>query len=181
MVQLARIADGLEVSGAFRIRSGVWIALRTKSRQEKAVARCAAALGIHYYLPLIQRGTIIRGRKLVSQVPVFPGYVFLNGQLDDAYEPALAPRVCQIIAIRDQARFVGEIAQVQRALESPLPVELYPFAVCGRRCRVARGPLEGVEGVVLERKKGSRLILQVDIIGQAVALEIDADMLEAVD
>ena len=118
---------------------------------------------------------------LRTKVPVFPGYVFLRGELDDAYDEALSPRICQIITIRDQQRFSLELAQVKRALESPVAIELYPFAARGRRCRVARGPLQGVEGVVLERKNAHRLVLQVDIIGQGVALEIDAGMLEALE
>lgn len=181
MVQLAQVIRRSHDQDRSTTARGTWIALRTKARQEKAVARYAEAKGISYYLPLVDRINVIRRRKYVSQLPVFPGYIFLLGELDDAYDPTLTRRICQIIEIHDQERFACEISQVQRALASPLPVELYPFAVRGRRCRVARGPLEGVDGVVLERKKASRLVLQVDIIGQGVALEIDADMLEALD
>ena len=184
MVQLARVPRPLQAEpdpGRLSTASRTWIALRTKSRQEKAVARCVRARDIEYYLPLIEKVSSVRGRMLRTKVPVFPGYVFLRGELDDAYDEALSPRICQIITIRDQQRFSLELAQVKRALESPVAIELYPFAARGRRCRVARGPLQGVEGVVLERKNAHRLVLQVDIIGQGVALEIDAGMLEALE
>lgn len=158
----------------------VWIALRTRSRQEKAVARLASAKRVYCYLPLIDRVNLIRNRKYVTKVPLFPGYVFIYGYLEDVYDEGLSPRICQIISIKDQSRFSAEISHIQRALEFPASIELFPFAVRGRRCRVVRGPLYGVEGVVLDRKKTYRLIIQIDIVGQGVALEIDADMLEPV-
>src|SRR5262245_45502829 len=53
-----------------------WMVLHTKARQEKAVARFLAAAGLTYYLPLIDRVTLVRGRKQRSHVPLLPGYVF---------------------------------------------------------------------------------------------------------
>jgi transcription termination/antitermination protein NusG len=145
------------------------------------VAHHLAARDVGHYLPLMERVHLTNGRRLVSAVPVFPGYVFLKGELEDAYEAVSTRRVCQIIPIRDQSRFVRELAQIRRALAGRAPLEIYPFAVSGKKCRVARGPLQGLEGVVLERLNCIRLVLQVDILGRGVALEIDIAMLEPVD
>jgi transcription antitermination factor NusG len=57
----------------------------------------------------------------------------------------------------------------------------YPFAAVGRRCRVTAGPLEGMEGIVVRRDKLARLVLEVSILGQGASVEIDADLLEALD
>jgi transcription termination/antitermination protein NusG len=155
-----------------------WIVLWTKARQEKAVARFLNAQNMPHYLPLIQRKTVARGRKFTSSVPLFPGYVFLQGTLDHAYAAISTKRVCQLIEVQDQNRFVQEIGQIQRALEITGTLELYPFAVIGRRCRVARGPFMGLEGVISSRLGATRLVLEVGILGQGAALEMDIDLIE---
>lgn len=158
-----------------------WMALRTKSRQEKAVAKCITAMQGECYLPLLNKARVHRGQAYRSMMPAFPGYVFYVGQRDDLYVPALSRRVCQILDIPDQAGFLQELDYVRRVLESASPVKLHPFAINGRRCRIYRGPLTGVEGVVIGRKDDVRLVLQVDIVGQGVSVEIDVDLLEAAD
>jgi hypothetical protein len=41
--------------------------------------------------------------------------------------------------------------------------------------KVIRGSLEGVEGVLTRKKNLFRLVLSVDMLAQAVAVEIDAE------
>lgn len=155
--------------------------LRTRSRQEKAVVRALESRGAYPYLPLIPRSRLLRGQDVVSEVPLFPGYVFLLGQPEQAYEAITMKRVCQILPVADQMQFCAELDQIRRALAGRAPLALYPFAVVGRRCRIARGPFRGIEGVVIECPRPTRLILAVDMLGQGAALEIDAGMLEPAD
>jgi transcriptional antiterminator RfaH len=154
--------------------------LHTRSRQEKAVARYLDAAGKRFYLPLIDRVTIVRGRKLVSHVPLFPGYVFLSGALDDAYAAISTRRVCKLIRVGDQRRFVEQLEIIRDALVRGAELYRCPFAVVGTRCRVSRGPFQGIEGVVSRRLERNRLALQIDTLGQAALLEIDADLLEPI-
>ena len=56
----------------------------------------------------------------------------------------------------------------------------WPYLAVGRRCRVASGPMRGIEGIVHRRKNMTRLVLTVHTLGQAVALEIDGGLLEPV-
>jgi transcription antitermination factor NusG len=39
---------------------------------------------------------------------------------------------------------------------------------------VVHGPLKGVVGRLVQKKEKARLVLSVDLIGQAVSVEIDA-------
>ena len=39
----------------------------------------------------------------------------------------------------------------------------------------------GLKGIVIEKRNATRLVLQVDMLGQAASVEIDADLLEVVD
>jgi transcriptional antiterminator RfaH len=154
--------------------------LHTKSRQEKAVARFLRAADMTYFLPLVSRVTLVRGRKLISRVPLFPGYVFLSGELEDGYAAVSTRRVCQLIQVRDQRRLTDELEQIALALERGADLGHHAFAVAGARCRVTKGPFEGIEGIVSRRLGSGRLALQVRTLGQAAVLEIDADLLEPV-
>lgn len=155
-----------------------WMVLHTRSRQEKAVARHLAANGVHHFLPLRQQTTITRGRRLKSLMPLFPGYVFLHGAREDAFSAIETKRVCQILEVADQERLARELAQIAAAIDAGADLDHHPRIALGQRCRIARGPLMGIEGVVISNQRLTRLVLQVDMLGQGAALEVEPACLE---
>ena len=178
MTSLAR--GELVGSSPIRAATNPWMVLHTRSRQEKALARFLAVAAIEHYLPLMDRVTIVRGRKQVSKVPLFPGYLFISGDLDDAYRAMSTKRVCQIIRVTDQHQLAVELEQIEMALAQGAELYRCPFAVVGVRCRVTKGPFEGVEGVVSSQLGGHRLALLIETLGRGAILEIDRDLLEPV-
>jgi transcription antitermination factor NusG len=44
--------------------------------------------------------------------------------------------------------------------------------------RVKSGPLEGVEGILVRKKNAYRLVLSVEMLGKAAAVEVDAVQVE---
>jgi transcription antitermination factor NusG len=46
---------------------------------------------------------------------------------------------------------------------------------------VIAGPLIGLEGIVVRSKNATRLVLQIDMLGQAASVEIDVDMMEIIE
>ena len=82
--------------------------------------------------------------------------------------------------MKDQERLLDELEQIRSALHRGGQLSPCPFAVVGARCRVAKGPFEGVEGVVSSRLGHNRLALQIHTLGRGALLEIDADLLEPV-
>ncbi len=161
--------------------SGRWRVAHTKARFEKAFAWDLLRRDVRYFLPLLTRVRISAGKKRRVLMPVFPSYVFFCGD-DDARIAALATnRLCQIIEVADQRQLVAELAAIQKALAGQAELDPYPFAAQGHRCRVKAGPFQGLEGVVASRANVTRLVLQVSILGQGAAMEIDADLLEGAD
>jgi transcription antitermination factor NusG len=169
--------------GAERVTqlTGSWWVGHTRPRFEKAFAWDLLHWGIGYFLPLLERVRISGGRKRHVMAPLFTSYVFFCGSDEDRYVAMTTNRLCQTIRVPDQGGFVAEITAIEQALSGKAVMDLYPFAAVGRRCRVTAGPLRGIEGVVIERKKLARLVLQVDILGQGAAVEIDADLLEPIE
>ena len=43
------------------------------------------------------------------------------------------------------------------------------------------GPLQGVRGLIEDRTRRNRLILQVNILGQATSIEVDGNLLDVID
>jgi hypothetical protein len=48
----------------------------------------------------------------------------------------------------------------------------------GRRVRIQRGILAGVEGILIRRKNALRVVLSIDPIMRSVSVEVDASDLE---
>jgi transcription antitermination factor NusG len=157
---------------------GTWWVAHTKPRQEKAFAHELRQRGTSYFLPLVEKLTIIRGRKLKPLLPLFPGYVFACGTEDERLMSFRGNRLARTIPVVDQARLVRELTQIERALGADVPVDPWPYLKVGRWVTVRSGPLKGIEGIVSERKSVTRLVLRVATLGQAVAVEIDAGLLE---
>ena len=158
-----------------------WFVLHTKSRQEKALARELAAVRVDCYLPLTRHARLHGGRKAVVEEPLFPGYVFLLGTTDQAYQADRTRRVANIIRVPDQRQFEWELVNIRLALDRQAPLDPYPGLVEGRRVEVTSGPFRGLQGVIEGRGRDARLILQVNVLGRAVSLEIDASQLEPLD
>ena len=56
----------------------------------------------------------------------------------------------------------------------------HPFIREGDRVRIVRGPLRGVEGLLVEKKNRYTFILSIDLIQQSVGCEIEAEDVEKV-
>jgi transcription antitermination factor NusG len=161
--------------------AGTWHLLHTRSRQEKALAETLDKKGIKYFLPLALHNRTYGNRKAKVELPLFTGYLFLRGSLDDCYEADRTDRIAQIIKVADQERLTWELKNLAMALREKVPLDPFPYLQKGVRVAVKSGPLKGLQGIVEERGKFDRLILQVQVLGQATSLEIDAAILEPVD
>jgi hypothetical protein len=51
----------------------------------------------------------------------------------------------------------------------------------GQKARIERGALAGLEGVLIREKDGIRVVVSVELLRRAVAVEIDRDMIRAVE
>lgn len=158
-----------------------WMVLHTKARQEKAVARQLHAAGVVHDLPLVDRVTVTRGRKHRSSVPLFASYVFVYGENQHAYDAIASKRVVQFIEVQDQARFEREMASIHAAIKSGMPIEEHHGIAVGHRVRVSKGPLAGVEGVVIDEARRSCLVLHVETLGRGASVEIERDLLESLE
>lgn len=161
--------------------TGLWWVAHTKSRNEKALAHDLVAKNIRYFLPMTWKVQRRSHRTLRSLLPLFSGYLFFCGQETERVELLRTNRVANVIIVKDQEKLLKELIQFEQALRAGAPLTPYKFIKAGQRCRVIAGPLLGLEGIVIQIKNVARLVLQIDMLGQAASVEIDIDLIEPID
>lgn len=159
--------------------TGAWWVAHAKPRQEKALAWDVLRVGGGYFLPMYKAKRRSRRRTWKTLLPLFPGYVFLCGTPEDRIQALATHRVANVIEVADQDRLIRELSGIQRILASGLDVDVHPALQKGSRCRIRSGPLGGLEGRIERRSGRDRFVVDVSILGQGAAVEIDADLLEA--
>lgn len=155
-----------------------WWVLYTKVRQEKALARHFWRIQIPFYLPLVWKRTIHPGRVVRSQIPLFPGYVFLWGTEEERAAGLSSNRIVRTLAVPAPERLRAELCHLQRLIGSGVAVTLERHLEPGARVRVGCGPLAGLEGTVLIRRGATRLLVAVDFLQQGASMEIEEAVLE---
>jgi transcription antitermination factor NusG len=157
-----------------------WWVLYTKARQEKAISRDLLAFEIPFYLPLVKKSWVSRGRKVSSHTPLFPGYVFLFASEQERIRSLTTNRVSRVLTIDDPARLLHDLRQLRHLIASKAPLTVESRLEPGNRVRVRRGPLVGLEGTVLTRRGQTRLLVSIDFIQQGASVEVDDFQLEPI-
>lgn len=158
--------------------TGDWFVLHCKSRQEKALADDLSAMRVPHYLPVLRQVRYHGRRKAVVEAPLFPGYLFLRGTLDQAYVADRTRRVANIIKVPNQQQIDWELGNLWLALAKEAPVVEFPYLQKGIKVEVRSGPFRGLQGIVQDRLSRQRIMLQIDMLGRGVSLEIDGALLE---
>ena len=158
-----------------------WWVLYTKARQEKALSRELLGHRIPFYLPLVKKTSVRRGRKTTSHVPLFSGYLFLYGTEQERIVSLTTNRISRILTVDDPERLVYDLRQLRRLIASNAPLTVESRLLPGDHVRVRQGPLMGLEGTVLTRRGTTRLLVSVDFLQQGASVEIDDFLLEKVD
>ena len=153
-----------------------WLAVHTRHQHESLAARSLAYKGCEVFLPQYTsvRQWSDRTRKLSA--PLFPGYVFLRGELEHQIGILTTPGVLGLVAFAGVPAIIpdAEIEAVRQTLARRVQVEPYSFLKCGDWVRVKDGPLEGLEGILVRNKKQFRLVLSVQLLQKSAAVEVDA-------
>jgi transcriptional antiterminator NusG len=155
-----------------------WFAIWTRSRHEKIVRdQLEKKAGVDVFLPTIGKWSRWKDRKKKIDWPLFPGYVFARFVPDERVGILKVDGVVQIISNNGILSTIPEeeIESIRTLVDSELAYDPVPLIKEGDMVKVTSGPLKGVIGRLVQ-KKGvqARLVLSVDLIGQAVSVEVDA-------
>ena len=155
-----------------------WYALYTRSRFEKKMLSELTERRIEVFLPMREVLSRWKDRKKRIWVPLFPGYIFLNhvDTPENRFRVLNLPGAVRFVGFEGRANPVPaeQILSVRRFLEASIAVDPYPYMQVGAQVEVIAGPLKGIRGILVEKRGRFRFVIQVDLIRQAVSVEIDA-------
>jgi transcriptional antiterminator RfaH len=159
-----------------------WWCLHTKPRQEKATARELRKAGIAFYLPqYLRESRTPQGRKISSIVPLFAGYMFLNGTSEHRLLAIRAHRLVNVLEVVDQEGLARDLRQIHTMVTSGLPVFAETGVPVGATVRIATGPLAGTTGKVIRRGKRDQFVAVVHFLGRGATVDLRDWQVERVD
>jgi transcription antitermination factor NusG len=85
-----------------------------------------------------------------------------------------------MLHVVDQQLFEQQLNDILFALDQEIAIRLEPMIEVGARVMVKSGPLKGQEGWVEERFGMTTVLLRLDFIGQAAAIEVSFGSLELI-
>jgi transcription antitermination factor NusG len=157
-----------------------WYVLYTKHQHEKSVAQQLTMKGFEILLPLYRTARKWVDRTKVISLPLFPCYVFLRGGLERKLDILETPGVYSILSLsgRPAELLPKEIEDIKRILECGSAVEPHPLLNVGDWVEVSTGPLQGLRGFLITKKNSHRLVLSVEMLGQAASVEVDGSQVK---
>lgn len=159
-----------------------WYAVRTRSRHEKLVRDQLEKQGVEPLLPTVKRLSQWKDRKKEIEVPLFSGYCFVKFSREARLPVQQVSGVVEIVGSGNRPEPIpeAEIEALKTLMTSVLPFDSHPYLHEGMQVEVVRGPLQGVQGILLRKEKRHRLVIGVRLIQQAAAVEIDVRDVAAV-
>jgi transcriptional antiterminator NusG len=153
-----------------------WFALWTRSRHEQVVREQLEQKQIEAFLPTVTKWSRWKDRKKKIDWPLFPGYVFARFDASNRLPILKCDGVVSIIGTDGHPSPIPEyeIEGIRTLVDSELSYDPCPLIKEGMMVQVKSGPLKGVVGRLIRKGSHARLVLSVDLIGQAVSVEVDA-------
>ena len=152
-----------------------WYVAQTCCQHEKRVAQQCASRGIEHFLPLYEKISRWKDRRVRLQIPLFPGYIFVRIPLRERLRALEISSVACFVGFGGAAMPIPdfEMDTLQKGLASQLRTEPHPYLRVGRRVRIKSGPLTGLEGILIRKKGSLRFVVSVDLIQRSVATDVD--------
>lgn len=169
-----------EPSGGTELRPK-WFAVYTASRHEKKVAQHLAQRQIEHYLPLYRSDRKWSdGSKVTLELPLFPGYLFVHIRRSERVRVLDVPGALAVVGGtgREPVPLPDEAVDALRSGLHLRRAEPHALLAVGQRARIRSGALAGMEGIVVRKKNGLRVVLTLEYIQRSIAVEVAGEDLE---
>ncbi len=158
-----------------------WIAVYTKPRHEKVVDSEFKDKQIESYLPLISKKHRWSDRMKWVETPLFKSYIFARIELKKYLDVLQTHGVHHIVKFQNKIAVIPnyQIESLKTMIEGgfdPFPSDYFTV---GDKVEVIGGPLKGINGVVSRSDTQDKLIIKIDAIQHAVAVQIERKYLRS--
>lgn len=159
-----------------------WYAVQTYPRHEKRVCEDIGLRALESFLPLYE--TVHRwknGCKVRVELPLFPGYLFVKLDPRERYKVLGLPGAVSIVGSASGPWPLPEVEiEGLRASLHARKFKPHSYLAVGQKVRIKSGPLANMTGFLVREAGGVRFVLSVEMIGQSVAVEVDAEDVECI-
>ena len=160
-----------------------WIAVYTKPRHEKTVNRNFKKKNIDSYLPLIRQKHRWSDRMKWVETPIFKSYIFAHIDIKNYIDVLETRGVHHIIKFQNKITVIpdDQINNLKKMIEGgfdPFPSDYFTI---GDKVEVVGGPLRGINGIVARNDTLGKLIIKIDAIQHAVAVQIESKYLKSIN
>jgi len=159
-----------------------WYVLHTKSRFENVVNEGLIKKSKEVFLPKIKVRSKRRDRKVMIQVPLFPGYLFVKTNLNPHEHIDILKTVGTVRLVGNKD---GPIPVAMETVESlKIMIRGGDTVSTGARFRkgdrvvVVTGLFTGVTGTFVRYRGAGRVVVNVEALGQYAWVEVDEEDVE---
>ncbi len=162
-----------------------WYALHARSRHEDVVFHGLRRKSIEAFLPKVQVMSRRKDRRKRILIPLLPGYVFVNTNLNahHYWDIIKTYGVVRIIGIKGKPVPVKdeEIVSLQVLDGTDRTVRNQAYMKTGDRIMIMEGPLKGLSGFYLRHKgKSDKVVVSIELLQRSLAVEIEDWVVEKI-
>lgn len=152
-----------------------WFAIRVRSNSERIAVAHLRERGFDPLAPSYRSERRWSDRTKEIEQYLFPGYIFCRLDPSDRLSVLTAPGVVDLVGFGKTPERIPdlEIERVRRMVKSGLLVTPFPFIEVGQTVLIERGPLTGLEGILVETKGKHRLVVSINLLQRSVSAEVD--------
>ena len=159
-----------------------WYVIQTKPRHERIAQENLDRQGFRCFLPRINEWRKIRDKKVLTEVPLFPNYIFTN---IDLYLTSCAP-IRSTRGVNAMVRFGNEVIPVPDtaidAMTQYSQQQLSQPDICqytaGQQVQIDTGPFRGLNAIFIKQNGEERALLLLDMLGKQQRVEMPLAVLE---
>jgi len=159
-----------------------WYVLHTRSRFENVVYDRLYNKSLKVFLPKVLVQSKRRDRKKMIRVPLFPGYLFVQTDLNPYEHLEILKTIGAVRLIGNNQGPVSVPSETIDSLEimvqGDFPVTTGSRFQKGDRVVVINGPFTGVVGTFVRYKGEDRVVVDVQALGQYAAVEVSEEDVE---
>lgn len=160
-----------------------WYVVHTVARREKRVANEIADLGVEFFLPMYKTVRQWSDRRKKVELPLFPNYIFVHTSENHRHALFSINEPIKFVSIEKKPVVVREheIDVVRQILKADdLEIGIEDYFQQGKKVRITRGQLAGMEGIVLKQNGKSRLLISIDGLQKAFSINVATNLLEPI-
>jgi transcription antitermination factor NusG len=158
-----------------------WFVLYVRSNQEKKTAHWLKEYEIEHFLPCCRSVRQWKDRRVTLEMPLFPGYLFVRLPFLERAKVLRLPNVVSLVGSKDSPSELSEdeIAWIKRGVEHG-NAEPHPYLKAGQHVLITAGVLSGMQGILLRKQNGARVVVSLESISRSFVVEVDEDYVEPV-